>query len=318
MEKERIVRNSLSDFLQTNTGASSIDVVDDIVLSYLVSVLEDLGCEDDFDVDEFTEMMEAYIPGFTEIQSACVCEWMFQLAVKLAGAREKENTPPSSTTNMLSGLNLSDGSLSSSVCTTSMDANDTSLSVSSSTSHQQPNITLHEQHVSNKYMEPIPTTSQPIKDSTNSASDDPIRLLLEMFPACTTIEARHCLSVTNGNTEQAAQLMLHRQEASDTDDSITMTTQAHQPGRKKQTICKDDKKLKDSILRRYAYVGCDEDEKEYKPVDPKWEGKKMIRYRDNQVVSTKGERFQDTKKKDDEDMKKTYINLKPAKQYRFH
>ncbi len=48
------------------------------------------------------------------------------------------------------------------------------------------------------------------------------------------------------------------------------------------------------------------------------ESKKMVRYLDSQVVSTKGERFTEIKKKEDDDMKKTYVNLKPAKQYRFH
>ena len=46
----------------------------------------------------------------------------------------------------------------------------------------------------------------------------------------------------------------------------------------------------------------------------------MIRYRDNQVVSTKGERYSIQTKRDNEneDMKKTYINLKPLRKYRFH
>ena len=46
----------------------------------------------------------------------------------------------------------------------------------------------------------------------------------------------------------------------------------------------------------------------------------MIRYRDNVVVSTKGERFtvESNKDRDNEDMKKTYINLKPLRKYRFH
>lgn len=46
----------------------------------------------------------------------------------------------------------------------------------------------------------------------------------------------------------------------------------------------------------------------------------MIRYRDNKVVSTKGERYTVETKKDQEndDMKKTYINLKPLRKYRFH
>lgn len=48
------------------------------------------------------------------------------------------------------------------------------------------------------------------------------------------------------------------------------------------------------------------------------ENKKPLRYRDNQVVSTKGERFSLVKKQESEDMKKTYVNIKPARKYRFH
>ena len=45
--------------------------IDDIVLSYVISILEDLGdsenAEENIDVDQFIEVMEAYIPGFGEI-----------------------------------------------------------------------------------------------------------------------------------------------------------------------------------------------------------------------------------------------------------
>ena len=45
----------------------------------------------------------------------------------------------------------------------------------------------------------------------------------------------------------------------------------------------------------------------------------MVRYRDGQVVSTKGERYTVLNRKDTEDdMKNTYINLKPLRKYRFH
>lgn len=46
--------------------------------------------------------------------------------------------------------------------------------------------------------------------------------------------------------------------------------------------------------------------------------KKLVRYHGNQVVTTKGERYQLVKKDETEDMKKTYVNLKPARKYRFH
>ena len=44
----------------------------------------------------------------------------------------------------------------------------------------------------------------------------------------------------------------------------------------------------------------------------------MVRYLNNQVITTKGERYTQIKREENEDMKKTYVNLKPARKYRFH
>jgi len=50
--------------------------VDDVVLQYMVSILEELGnsaaLEDLFDVEQFTEMMEAYLPGFQAVDRFAV------------------------------------------------------------------------------------------------------------------------------------------------------------------------------------------------------------------------------------------------------
>lgn len=51
---------------------------------------------------------------------------------------------------------------------------------------------------------------------------------------------------------------------------------------------------------------------------PQQAPKKLVRYHGNQVVTTKGERYQLVKTNESEDMKKTYVNLKPARKYRFH
>lgn len=51
---------------------------------------------------------------------------------------------------------------------------------------------------------------------------------------------------------------------------------------------------------RYSYVDL-KDTREYKPLVPKVEPKKMIRYRDNKIVSLRGEKF--TEK--DGELKKT-------------
>ena len=45
---------------------------------------------------------------------------------------------------------------------------------------------------------------------------------------------------------------------------------------------------------------------------------KNIRYRDNKIVTTKGEKFIIEKPVLTDKLKKTFINLKPGKKYRFH
>jgi hypothetical protein len=47
----------------------------------------------------------------------------------------------------------------------------------------------------------------------------------------------------------------------------------------------------------------------------------MVRYLDNKVVTIKGERYTEIKEETEtskEEAKKTFVTLKPARQYRFH
>lgn len=45
--------------------------LDEVIFSYVLGVLEDLGpsgpSEENFDMEAFIEMMEAYVPGFANI-----------------------------------------------------------------------------------------------------------------------------------------------------------------------------------------------------------------------------------------------------------
>jgi hypothetical protein len=99
--------------------------------------------------------------------------------------------------------------------------------------------------------------------------------------------------------------------------------------------------LKKKIIEKYSYIDQDDDQREHRPPPPKdvsfllrsleyeetcsnlfllQQPKKLVRYLDNKVVSVKGERYTEIKEDADgkEDVKKTYVSLKPARQYRFH
>nr|CAD7461318.1 unnamed protein product [Timema tahoe] len=168
--------------------------------------------------------------------------------------------------------------------------------------------------------EDIPTTKDVLKagdvySRADSYSEPQVRLLQEMFPGVCSIEVHHCLSIAEGDVARAAQLVLHRQEAG---QSLKTNVTVLQPMAQRQKAVVNDQELKSRIIARYSYVDKDDDIREHRPVGPKSEPKKLVRYRDNKIVSLKGERFTEVKKEEDEDMKKTYVSIKPARQYRFH
>ena len=66
--------------------------IDEIVLSYVVSILEELGSEwgqeELFDVEAFSEMLTAYFPDFISIPHTNICDWIFKLAAELTKANQ--------------------------------------------------------------------------------------------------------------------------------------------------------------------------------------------------------------------------------------
>ncbi|XP_073452705.1 CUE domain-containing protein 2 isoform X2 [Aquarana catesbeiana] len=217
MSLEKIIRATLSSFIQSHIPDADLSSMDEVVFSYVTGLLEELGSqastEEDFEMETFIEMLEGYIPGFAEIGSDKVYEMMFELSGRLSEARNKENYCP-------------------------------------------------------------------------KPSSDPSDLVPE--------------SDGSEPTQNKLQVQLEGAEA-----------QELQKAPKKED-------LKDFILQKYMLVDNEEDKKTHRPLMPKEAPKKMIRYIDNQVVSTKGERYKDLKKPESEEMKKTYINLKPARKYKFH
>lgn len=64
--------------------------IDDIIISYVESVLEDLESESDLDVEALVETLSAYVPQSQDvIPEEAITSWIFQLAKELRNKETK-------------------------------------------------------------------------------------------------------------------------------------------------------------------------------------------------------------------------------------
>ncbi|XP_024590692.1 CUE domain-containing protein 2 isoform X4 [Neophocaena asiaeorientalis asiaeorientalis] len=284
MELERIVSAALLAFVQTHLPEADLSGLDEVIFSYVLGVLEDLGpsgpSEENFNMEAFTEMMEAYVPGFAYIPRGTIGEMMQKLSGQLSGARNKENLKPQS--SEVQGQ----------------------VSVS-----PEPLQRLKEETMSS------PTAAGDTQDEASGAEEEllpGVDVLLEVFPTCSVEQAQWVLAKARGDLEEAVQMLVEgKEEGPPAWDGPNQDLPRRLRGPQKD-------ELKSFILQKYMMVDSAEDQKIHRPMAPKEAPKKLIRYIDNQVVSTKGERFKDVRNPEAEEMKATYINLKPARKYRFH
>ncbi|XP_044880037.1 CUE domain-containing protein 2 isoform X1 [Mauremys mutica] len=285
MDLEGIIRDSLMCFIQSHIPDADLSGMDEVFFSYIASVLEELGSpessEENFDMDAFVEMMEAYIPGFAEINSGNICEMMFALSERLSEARNKGK-----------------------VCQKAVESMSRAPAEELNQSEEQGEGASDERRLH------IPAEGA-IAQGAEGDLKDGVELLLEMFPACTLSQAQKALAMVLGNLEEAVQLLVEEKVEPGPGGANLKET-----ARPRRAPKQED--LKRFILQKYMMVDSEEDQKTHRPVPPKEAPKKLIRYIDNQVVSTKGERYKDIKKPESEEMKRTYISLKPAKKYKFH
>ncbi|XP_039403397.1 CUE domain-containing protein 2 [Mauremys reevesii] len=285
MDLEGIIRDSLMCFIQSHIPDADLSGMDEVFFSYIASVLEELGSpessEENFDMDAFVEMMEAYIPGFAEINSGNICEMMFALSERLSEARNKGK-----------------------VCQKAVESMSRAPAEELNQSEELGEGASDERRLH------IPAEGA-IAQGAEGDLKDGVELLLEMFPACTLSQAQKALAMVLGNLEEAVQLLVEEKvEPGPGGANLKETARPRRAPKQAD--------LKRFILQKYMMVDSEEDQKTHRPVPPKEAPKKLIRYIDNQVVSTKGERYKDIKKPESEEMKRTYISLKPAKKYKFH
>ncbi|XP_077039259.1 CUE domain-containing protein 2 isoform X2 [Agelaius phoeniceus] len=307
MEIERIIQDTLTRFIQSHIPAADLSGMDDVFFSYITGVLEELGSpespEETFDMDTFVEMMEAYIPGFAEIHSGDVCEMMFSLSERLCEARNKEKLGQKA--------------------------------VESRSEASSEDLTKGQEAGAGACNgERLCTVTDGAGAQEGADLKDGVELLLEMFPACTVNQAEKALAMTLGNLEEAVQLIV--EEKVEIGPAGTGTaSQSTQPrgaktghptessGTETRPVPAGSRhwlraRFQPPIDAVYMMVDSADDQKTHRPAPPKEAPKKLIRYIDNQVVSTKGERYKDIKKPESEEMKRTYISLKPARKYKFH
>lgn len=266
-----LVKNSFFQFINTHIPGADLSIVDDIVLSYVISILEEASQDPCFDVEGFIEMMSAYFDDFANIEPATVCAWIFQLESQLS---EKHNVSGGDAQN----LSLNSLSLADILPEEKLRGRQSSVSEAEPTANggSQPKRV---QHLSE-------TSDAGSTDSSNcDLFSEECEVLQEMFPESSLIEVKHCILIANGDIDRATQILLHRQEAGQSLKGNPSNLQTN-----KQLPQINETELKNRIISRYSYVD-KEDHREYKPVAPKVEPKKLIRYRDNKIVSLKGERY---------------------------
>ncbi|XP_021101344.1 CUE domain-containing protein 2 isoform X2 [Heterocephalus glaber] len=296
MELERIVGAALLAFVQTHLPEADSSGLDEVIFSYVLGVLEDLGpsgpSEENFDMEAFTEMMEAYVPGFARIPRGTTGDMMQKLSGQLSDARNKENLQPQSSCVQGQGP-------------ISLDL------------LQQPEKLKEEAR--------SPAAARDTQDGVTAAGTEEllpgVDVLLEVFPTCSVEQAQWVLAKARGDLEEAVQMLVEEKEEGPAAwdgpaQDLPRCLRGPQKDELKSFILQ--KSFIQLVLGRYMMVDSAEDQKIHRPMAPKEAPKKLIRYIDNQVVSTKGERFKDMRNPEAEEMKATYINLKPARKYRFH
>lgn len=325
---EADVERELKQFLKHQVSSEALCSIDEIVLGYIANVLEQLGEDEQFDVDEFTEIMAAYIPGFDSLTKEEVCSWMLGLAEKLVYIRRSSDVAVVKEDKVSSESKVV-GVLPSSSADGRHHVGEESdgiLSLQQAKQVRSSSNTTASQEVNSTYREMKDDCVNSNKMENAEERGDEVSVLLEMFPEACSLEIEQCLNDANGNTEAAVHLMLLKNGESCDDEGqesnlkiIDWSPKVRLPSANNLEERKADREsFKEQMMTRYGYVDIRQDEMTHQPRLNKQENKKPLRYRDNQVVSTKGERFSLVKKQESEDMKKTYVNIKPARKYRFH
>ena len=222
--------------------------IDEIVLSYVVSILQDLADmsdEESFDVDAFVETIVAYMPVTEVIPADEITEWMFALAKEQREKNARKNKHQ---------IDLK------SVIEETIQKSQQQRKISESNS-----IEMNLETTDKKSGSRISESSDPDPDCTYlEQSDEQVDQLMEMFPSVCTSEISHCLNLMSGDIEKAAQLIIHRQESGQCLQQKQDRVKS-KFGRKNGQKQPDDKSIKRGIMDKYGFVDQADDERYHRP-----------------------------------------------------
>jgi hypothetical protein len=272
------------------------DALDEIVLSYVAGIVDDLtlsACPDqeEVDVEALVELLSAYLPGAENIPEEEIGNWLVSVATKVKEARKKESK---SSFDLSSAIRLP-------CAAAKKDVDEGKKQRQRSTSSSSSNDAQLDSKANGMRISRMSENSDGGSDGGSFEIDDfqqTVTSLLEMFPYSCALEVTHCLQLMAGDVEQTTQLIMDRhengQDLKPTDRKI-----------KVNKVTNDDKDVKERILGKYGFVDQEDDKIYHRPTVKKSDDKKMLRYRDGKIVSTKGERFTQVSKAESEEMKKS-------------
>lgn len=101
---------------------------------------------------------------------------------------------------------------------------------------------------SNGHIRRIQHLSETSDGSTDSATDlflEECDRLQEMFPECTSMEIKYCMTIANGDLERARQIVIHREESGQ-----SFRNNSRAPICKNSNKVVDEKEMKNRIIER--------------------------------------------------------------------
>lgn len=207
--------------------------VDEIVLSYITSILEESTQDPCFDVEGFLEMMSGFLGvDFSRVPPAEVCTWLFSLESELSSVDNPSGETAASTRM---------GSVEREICSLSPYLAELSVSPPESTkttSTSTPPLKKERTQLLSETSDCGSTDS-----STLDFFSEECDILAEMFPDTTQLEVKQCVTIANGCLEKAIQILLYRQE---NDESILSTKTTITPKQAKV----NETEMKNRIIER--------------------------------------------------------------------